>query len=75
MVELDGARDYFRKQWLEDEIVFSIDQGDLGSFKLFSGEDPSEMHCDVNAAESAAKNKDALLCHVSVSGLPENTLH
>ena len=54
MVELNGARDYFGKEWLEDDIVFSIDQGDLGSFEFFCGEDPAEMHGHVNAAESAA---------------------
>jgi hypothetical protein len=75
MVELNGTRDYFRKQWLEDDIVFSIDQGNLDSVELFSGEDPSEMHCDVNAAESATQNKNALLCHANVLGVPKRTLH
>lgn len=54
MVERDRARDYFRKQWLENDIVFAIDQSNLGSFELVCGEDPAEMHCDINAAESTA---------------------
>jgi hypothetical protein len=54
MVERDRAGDYFRKQGLENDIVFAIDQSNLGSFELFCGEDPAKMHCDINAAESAA---------------------
>ncbi len=33
------------------------------------------MHCDVDATESAAENKDALSCHASLSGVLEKTLH
>ena len=54
MVELDGTRDYFGKQWLEDDIVLSIDQAI--SVRSSSSAERIRPRCtaDVNAAESAA---------------------
>ena len=63
MVELNRARNYLRKQRLENDVVLPIDERDLGLFQFALRKHLAEMHCDVDSAESAAENENALLCH------------
>ena len=65
MIELNRARNHLRQQWLENDVVLPIDERDFGLFQFARRKHLAEMDCDVNSAESAAENENALLCHRS----------
>ena len=71
VIQLHGAGDYFRQQRLEGDVVFLADEDDFDLLELSRRQQFAEMDSDINAAKTAAENKDALFCHGS-GGCGEN---
>jgi hypothetical protein len=66
MIELNRARNHLRQQRLENDVVLPIDERDFGLFQFALRKHLAEMDCDVDSAESAAENENALLCHTDL---------
>ena len=69
MVEFNRARDHLRQQRLENDVVLPIDERDFGLFQFALREHLAKMDCDIDSAESAAKNENALLCHTNLGSI------
>jgi hypothetical protein len=75
MAKLHRTGNHVRQQRLENNVVIAIDERNLRSLQFSRGKHLTKMDGDVNSAEPAAEDENALLCHMWFSAVREETLN
>jgi hypothetical protein len=69
MIKFDRTRNHLGQKRLKNNVVVVVDQSDPGGREFANRKHFAEMHGDINSAQPASKNENALLCHSDLSPL------